>query len=175
MARASIRVDLGTQGASIGVVARELRRMNDRQVKEIFRRRLETAAQPYPARVRASVMAIPVKEDGRHTGLRARIANCVEVSTGTDAKSAYASIWVNPMRMLPDYTTLPLYMQGVSAGRRRRYDRWRHPVFGRRENPNDWQPQAAHPYFYQAASPFGRAAGGAIRQGLDDITRKING
>jgi hypothetical protein len=173
MPRADIRVDLGPRGASLRTIARELRGMDGRQVKEIFRHALEGAARPYPRRVRASVLAIPVKEGGKHTGLRARIAGCVELSTGTDAKSAYASVWVNPFRMLPDYTTLPLYMEGVNEGRRRRYDRWRHPVFGRSEDP--WVQQAAHPYFYQAASPLGRASGEALKVALEDITRKING
>jgi len=175
MPRADIRVDLGARGASLKVVARELRRMDHGQVSGIFRKALEGAAQPYPRRVRAAVLAIPVKEGGKHTGLRARIAGCVELSTGTDAKGAYASVWVNPFRMLPDYTTLPLYMQGVSEGRRRRYDRWRHPVFQTARNPDTWAQQSSHPYFYQAAEPLGRAAGEALKAALGDITRQING
>ena len=171
MARASVRVNLGERGASLRVIARELRGMDARQVNETFRRRLERAAQPYPARVRASVLAIPVKEGGKHTGLRARIAECVTLSTGTDAKSAYASIWVKVHNMPPRELGLPLYMEGVAD--KARHNRWRHPVYGRRDDP--WVPQDSHPYFYQAASPFGRAAGEAVKQGLGDITRKING
>ena len=173
MPRADIRVDLGPRGASLKVVARELRGMDGRKVKGIFRDALEDAARPYPARVRASVLAVPVKENGKHTGLRARIAQCVELSTGTDVKSAYASVWVNPFRMLPDYVTLPLYMEGVKeSSRNHNYSRWRHPVYGNREV---WRGQDAHPYFYQAASPLGRAAGEALKASLEDITRKING
>lgn len=175
MAKASVRVNMRAAGASIQTVARELKRMDDRQIKETYRRKLEEAARPYPARVRASVLAIPVKEDGRHTGLRARIAGCVSLSSGTDADSGWVSVWVDVRKMEPDYKTLPLYMQGVNEGRKRRYDRWRHPVFGRRDNPNDWQPQASHPYFRQATDSLGRAAGEAIRRALDDITRKISG
>ena len=173
MPHADIRVNLGSRGASLQTISRELRRMDGRQVKEIFRHALEGAAKPYPRRVRAAVLAIPVKEGGRHTGLRARIAGCVSLSSGTDAKGAYASVWVNPFKMLPDYTTLPLYLEGVSEGRLRRYDRWRHPVFGRRDDP--WKQQPSHPYFYQAVTPLGRAAGEALKASLEDITRKING
>lgn len=174
MAKADIHMRLGSRGASIGVIARELRRMDHRQVSGIFRDALEGAARPYPARVRASVLAIPTKPEGKHTGLRARIAQCVELSSGTDAKGAYASVWVNPVKMLPDYTTLPLYMEGVKLGSRgQNYSRWRHPVYGK------WLPgqpdQPSHPYFEEPTQPLGRAAGEALGKALDSITRQING
>src|SRR6266702_6057541 len=173
MPRADIRVDLGSRGASLRVIARELRDMDGRKVKGIFRHALEDAARPYPGRVRASVLAIPVKEGGGHTGLRARIAGCVELSSGTDAKGAYASVWVNPFRMLPGYVALPLYMEGVKeSSRNHNYSRWRHPVYGNREV---WRSQDSHPYFYQATTPLGRAAGEALKAALEDITRQING
>lgn len=175
MARADIRVGLSNRGASLSVVARELRRMDGRTVKGIFKRRLEDAARPYPARVRASALAIPVKPGGKHTGLRARIAQTVTLSSGTDAKSAYVSVWVNPFKMLPDYVTLPLYMEGVTTERtryRHDYSRWRHPVYG---NTEVWRGQSSHPYFYAPVTPLGRAAGPALELALEDITRKING
>ena len=174
MAKADIRVGLSNRGASLSVTARNLRRMDGRQVKGLFQKALEGAARPYPARVRASVLAIPVKPEGKHTGLRARIAQCVELSSGTDDKSAYVSVWIDTRKMLPDYTSLPLYMEGVKTGSRgRNYSRWRHPVYGR------WLPgqgnQAAHPYFYEPVTPLGRAAGPALESALGDITRKLNG
>lgn len=165
---------LSTRGASIGVFARNLRRMDHGKVSGIFRDALETAARPYPMAVRASVLAIPVKPGGKHTGLRARIAGCVSLSSGTDAKGAYVSVWVDTRKMLPDYLSLPLYMQGERAGSRgQNYTRWRHPVYGHSERP--WQQQPSHPYFYQAAEPLGRAAGEALRVSLEDISRKLNG
>jgi hypothetical protein len=175
MAHADIRVNLGSRGASLRAIARDMRAMDGRRVKGIFRHALEDAAQPYPARVRASVLAIPAAGK-KHTGLRARIAECVELSTGTDATSAYASVWVNPFRMLPDYVTLPLYMEGVTWEKtryRHDYSRWRHPVFGRSKDP--WKQQPAHPYFYQAATPLGRDAAEALKAALEDITRQISG
>lgn len=173
MAKADIRVGLSNRGASLSVTARNLRRMDGRQVKGLFQKALEGAAGPYPARVRASVLAIPTKEGGKHTGLRARIAGCVTLSSGTDAKSAYASVWIDPRKMLPDYTSLPLYMEGVKAGSRGgNYSRWRHPVYGR------WLPgqgnQSAHPYFYGPVQPLGREAGRALDGALQDITRQLN-
>jgi hypothetical protein len=174
MARADIRMGLSTRGASIGVFARNLRRMDHQKVSGIFRHALEGAAQPYPRRVRASALAIPTKPEGKHTGLRARIAQCVTLSSGTDTKGAYASVWVDTRRMLPDYMSLPLYMQGEKmTSRGRNYSRWRHPVFGHSERP--WVQQPSRPYFYQAVEPLGRAAGEALKASLKDITRQLNG
>ena len=171
MARATIRLDLRPAGASLAVIARELRRMDDTQVKTLFRRHLDEAARPFPAAIRASALAIPA--GGRkHTGLRARIAGCVSYSSGTDARSAWASLWIDTRKMLPDYTSLPLYMEGVKEGSRaRNYTRWRHPVYGNREK---WVGEQSHPYFYQAARPFGRAAGDALHVALEDITRRLS-
>jgi len=176
MAHADIHMGLSARGASIGVFARNLRRMDHGKVSGIFRDALEGAARPYPARVRASVLAVPVKPEGKHTGLRARIAGCVSLSSGTDTKGAYASVWMNPLKMLPDYTSLPLYMQGEKmTSRGRNYSRWRHPVFQTARNPDTWVQQPAKPYFYQAVTPLGRAAGEALKASLEDITRELNG
>lgn len=167
-----MKVRTGPRGASLEVAARRLRRMDGRTIKDIFRRHLEDAARPYPMRVRASVLAIPVKPEGQHTGLRARIAGCVSLSSGTDAKSAYASVWIDPRKMEPDYKTLPLYMEGVKeSSRNHNYQRWRHPVYGHRERP--WVQQASHPYFYQATAGLDRAAARELEAALGDVTRKL--
>ena len=173
MTRLDLKVRTGPRGASLEVAARRLRGMDGRTIKDIFKRHLESAARPYPMRARASALAIPVKPEGRHTGLRARIAGCVELSSGTDADSAYASVWVNPFKMLPDYVTLPLYMEGVTTERtryRHDYSRWRHPVFGDWEN---WVGQDSHPYFYQAMTGLDRAAAEELKAALEDVTRKL--
>jgi hypothetical protein len=80
------------------------------------------------------------------------------------------AVQIQPRRMPDREKGLPLYMEGVAEGR---HDRWRHPVFGRSKDP--WKQQDSHPYFYRAASGFGRASGEAMRRALDDITRQING
>src|SRR6516164_8901241 len=171
MAALQIKVRTGPRGAGLDVAARRLRNMDGRTVKGIFKDHLEAAARPYPFRARASVLAIPVKPEGKHTGLRARIAQCVTLSSGTDADSAYESVWVDPNRMLPDYRTLPLYMQGAEGTRGQDYRRWRHPVYGR------WLPgqpnQPSHPYFYQAMAGLDRAAAEELRAALEDVTRKL--
>jgi hypothetical protein len=173
MARADIRVDLGARGASLRTIARELRGMDDAHVRALFRRRMGDAAKPFPRAVRASVLAIPVTGK-KHTGLRARIALCAETASWESAvtRSASVAVEMNPKRMPPGEMGLPLYMEGVPGGRIN-HARWRHPVYGK------WLPgqpnQPSHPYFYQAASGFGRAAGEALKVALDDITKQISG
>ena len=174
MARARIEMDLGSRGANLRTIGRELRNMDAAKVTGIFKKALEDAARPYPMRVRASALAIPVKEDGKHTGLRARIAQCATQTSWTTGREAGVSVWMDTRRMEPDYRTLPLYMDGVAAGPSRRgYTRWRHPVFGRREDL--WVQQEAHPYFSRAVEPLGPAAGIALRGALEDVTRQLSG
>ena len=170
MARADIRVDLGSRGASLRTIARELRGMDDAHVRALFRGRMEDAAKPFPRLVRASVLAIPTTGT-KHTGLRARIAACAQTASWESAvtRSASVAVEMNPKLMLPDYMSLPLYMEGALP----KWARWRHPVFGKWLAGQGNQP--SHPYFYQAASRFGPAAGEALKAALEDITRQING
>lgn len=170
MARASLRAEIHSHGASLQTIARELRAMDDAKVTDLFRKRLLDAAKPVVPRVAAAVMAIPAAGE-KHTGLRARIARCAETATWSpEPRTVAVAIVMNPKRMPSGEMGLPLYMEGVRAGR---HDRWRHPVFGRREDP--WVQQAAHPYFYGPAGLFGRAAGEALRLALEDVTRQISG
>src|SRR5262249_39449094 len=159
-------------GASLRAISRDLRGMDARKVTGIFRRALEGAARPYPLRVRLSALSIPVKPDGKHTGLRARIAQCAQVASWTDSREAGVAVWIDVRKMLPDYRTLPLYMEGVPGSRGQDYRRWRHPVYGNREV---WRSQAAHPYFFRPVEPLGRAAGESLRRSLEDIKRQLNG
>ncbi len=173
MPRADIRVGLGARGASLRTIARELRGMDDAHVRALFRRRMEDAAKPFPAAVRASVLAIPTTGK-KHTGLRARIAACAQTASWESAvtRSASVAVEMNPKRMPPGELGLPLYMEGVAGGRIN-HARWRHPVYGKwlAGQPN----QPSHPYFDKPVQPFGRAAGEALKAALEDITKQING
>ncbi len=171
MAQASVEVDASSRGANLRTIARELRRMDDAQVKALFRKRLEDAAQPFVPAVQASALAIPTTGK-RHTGLRARIAACAQVASWeSGARQVNVAVEIQPQHMPPGEKGLPLYMQGIAD--KGRHERWRHPVFGtwRAKMPN----QPAHPYFFQAASGYGRASAAAMQRALDDITHKING
>lgn len=188
MAKLEVEARVESRGTSLNVIARELRNMDDRQVALIFKRRLEEAAKPFPLRVRQAVYAIPVKEHPEHpwqrahSGLRARIAQCVTLTSWDDDhtfghRSAGVSVWVDVRKMEPDYKSLPLYMEGVYEGRLHNYTRWRHPVYGpSARNPEPgYAQQPPHPYFRQVVEPLGRAAREAMDVALDDITRQISG
>jgi hypothetical protein len=128
--------------------------------------------------VRASVLAIPTTGE-KHTGLRARIALCAEQASWeptSPPRSVAVAVEMNPKHMPPGELGLPLYMEGVYTPASRgkiNHARWRHPVYGRSEDP--WVQQPSHPYFYAPASGFGRAGGEALKASLEDITRQING
>lgn len=172
MPEASVRVDMRSTGADLRAIARELHDMNDRKVRDLLRTRVEAAAKPFVPRVRASVMAIPTEMDGEQTGLRARIAACAQVASWTPSpRQVSVAVEIYPEKMPPREKGLPLYMEGVAD--KGRHDRWRHPVYGRSEDP--WVQQPPHPYFYQAVAGYGRAAGDAVRAALEDITRQISG
>jgi hypothetical protein len=185
MPDASLRVETRTTGADLRAVARELRQMNDRKVKDLLKRKLEDAARPFVPRVRASVMAIPTTGE-KHTGLRARIADCAQVASWEPKpRQVSVAVEMDPKRMPMGELALPLRMEGVASRTAHRTDaRWRHPVYGTPEAEAAvrghgrgwvWVTQPPHPYFYQAAAGYGRAAGDAVKAALEDITRQING
>jgi hypothetical protein len=168
MPDAMVRLDTTSRGASLRAVARQLRDMDDTKLKRMFKDRLVEAARPFVPAVRASAMAIPAHGPAT-TGLRSRIAACATVGAwDSGARQVSVAVEIEPGRMPSGEKGLPLYMEGVGTGR---HDRWRHPVFGRRED--HWVQQPSHPYFYQAASGFGRAAGEAMRAAVEDITRQL--
>jgi hypothetical protein len=174
MPDATVRTSVHTRGnVDLRAISRNLREMDDRKVKDLFRQHLEPAARRFVPPVRAAVLAIPTTGE-KHTGLRARIAACAEVASweprGT-TREVNVAVEMNPKRMPPGELGLPLYMEGVVD--KGRHNRWRHPVYGR------WLPnqpnQPSHPYFYRAARGFGPAARDALGRALDDITRQLNG
>ena len=185
MPKARLELDLNSAraNATLRTVGRELRRMDNAKITAIFRRHLEDAARDYPRKVRLSVLSIPVKGE-KHTGLRARIGQCAEVTSWTTGREAGVSVWINVQRMLPDYKTLPLYMDGAPGPSHRSYAKWRHPVYGRPEAEAavrahgrgwTWVTQEAHPYFSRAVEPLGAAAGAALEAALEDVTRQLSG
>src|SRR5258708_4520051 len=170
MSDASVTVGVRSTGADLRAIAGELRKMDDATVRRLFRERLEAAAKPIVPRGKASVLAIPATGE-KHSGLRGRIAACVEVASREPGpRQVSVAVEVNAHRMPDREKGLPLYMEGVGIGR---HDRWRHPVYGHSERP--WVQQRSHPYFYGPASAFGPAAGRAMQAALEDITRQLGG
>ena len=173
MPDATVRTSVHTRGnVDLRAISRNLRKMDDRKVKDLFKRHLEPAAARVVPRVRAAVMAIPTTGE-KHTGLRARIAACVQVASweGPPPREVNVAVEVQPRKMPEHEKGLPLYMEGVAD--KGRHNRWRHPVYGtwRAGMPN----QPSHAYFYGPARSFGPAARDALGKALDDITRQLNG
>ena len=156
-------------GTDLRVVSRELRRMDDREVTSRFRRDLRAAAVPLVPAVRASALAIPSKT-GRSKrskdSLRRDIARAVTLRVRTAGRLASVAIFVDGRKMPPREGALPQYMEGTRP-------RWRHPVFGRSNDP--WIQQPPHPYFYRVVRPLGFASRVAINKTIDSITRDITG
>jgi hypothetical protein len=149
-------------------VIAELRKMADGGVADIVSRELTAAARPFAPQVRAAILNIPVKGlkpwPPQEPGLRLRIARCVVAWSRAGGGVIQVGVKVDPSRMPSGQYSLPLGMDGRK--------RWRHPVFGDREN---WVTQVPHPYFDAATAPMGPASKRAIDRALERITRAISG
>jgi hypothetical protein len=125
---------------------------------------LAKAMRPFQPAVRAAIINIPTYGE-KHTGLRLRIANCVQTWVVINGPVVQAGVEVNAAKMPDGQKALPLYMDGAKAP-------WRHPVYGHRDN---WVEQEAHPYFAGAVSDFGPATARAVERAMDVIAAKITG
>lgn len=179
MAEAQIRLDTRQTGADLRTIADALRRMDAAKVTTLFRQKLDDAAKPVVPAVRAAAVAIPAKGP-KTTGLRARIAACIQSTSWAEPpnRQAGVSVWVNVHHMPEGELSLPLMMEGAK--------RWRHPVYGTEAQAAratirghgrgwKWVDQTSHPYFYEEARKLGPAAGDALRRALEDITRQLEG
>lgn len=146
-------------------VAAELRSMDQVRVTRIIRGHLERRARPVGMAVRARILAIPTKGP-KHTGLRQRIADCVDTFLDINGPIVTVGVEIIPERMPTGQWGLPLYMEGVN-----RHGPWRHPVFG---NFDRWVSQDAHPYFYDPASQLALAGREGIDAAADEIARDIS-
>jgi hypothetical protein len=158
-------------GTELRTVARELRRMDDREITGRFRRDLRAAAAPLVPAVRSSVMSTPSKGPpprGR-PGLRRSIAKAVKLRVRSGGRLASVAILVDGRKMPPREGALPAYMEGTKP-------RWRHPVYQSEHNPDPpWVQQPPKPYFYRVVRPLGFKSRIAIGKVLDGITRDITG
>ncbi len=97
------------------------------------------------------------------TRLRARVA----AATRLEITRMGVRVVVSPGRVDPRYgRSLTWYLN--ASGRP-----WRHPVFGRRENPQDWQEQAGQEVFYRTINgrvPLFRAA---IEAAMEETARNF--
>lgn len=140
----------------------ELRRMDDRTVTRMMLDEAQRAAAPFVPRVRAAILNIPTTGD-KHTGLRVRIAACVETWSSISPDVVKVGIEINSSRMPDGEKSLPLGMEGRKV--------WRHPLFGDREH---WYTQMPHPYWAEGTAGYGQAQQAAIERAAQQVADAIN-
>jgi hypothetical protein len=130
----------------------------DRVTKEM-RRQLLASQRPFAPRVRAAILNTPAYGP-KHTGLRLRIAKCVQTWVVIRGDLVSAGVEVDASRMPSGQKSLPLYLDGAKAP-------WRHPLFGDRSR---WYGQASHPFFARATALYGPASERAVQRAADQVT-----
>jgi hypothetical protein len=126
-------------------------------------RELHKSQRPFAPRVRAAILNTPAY-GRKHTGLRVRVAGCVQTWVKIRGDLVTAGVEVDASRMPSGQKALPLYLDGAKAP-------WRHPLFGNRDR---WYSQASHPYFARAVEQYGPAGGRAVVRAADAITRAFD-
>jgi hypothetical protein len=129
---------------------------------QVIRAEMAKAARPFAPAVRASILNIPT-HGSKHTGLRLRIARCVQTWAEINGPQISVGVEVNGSRMPSGQMALPLYMEGAKAP-------WRHPVYGDRAV---WVSQEAHPYFWRAVQLYGPASLRAVSRAVQLMSDQI--
>ncbi|MFJ4365061.1 hypothetical protein ACIP4S_13010 [Streptomyces chartreusis] len=150
-------------GEDLRRISRELRSMDNPEIKKRFRRELRAVAQPFVPLVRNSIKAVPSKQPYSAVGLRGQMVKATRVEVRTVGRDAGVAIRVDGRKMPSKQKSLPAMMEGTK--------RWRHPVFGNREN---WVTQTRKPYFYRVVQPAGAASRRAASRVVDSISRDIS-
>lgn len=153
-------------------VARRLTRAGGGKVGTDARRGLVRTARPVVGQVKTAALAVEVESSqggaarpNNSTGLRARVAAAVDSAPTGDG----VVLFVAGYKIGVNGTRLAQYLDSEDL------PRWRHPIFGRRNNPEDWAEQKGQPFFYitiRAAEPrFAAAVEAAVDKLAEEITR----
>jgi hypothetical protein len=127
------------------------------KINRTLLRQLQASQRPFAPMVRAAILNTPA-HGPKHTGLRMRIAACVQTWVEIRGDMVTAGVEVNASRMPSGQKSLPLYLNGNKAP-------WRHPLFGK----PPWYSQPAHPYFAQAVALYGPAGRNAVQRAAGQI------
>ncbi|MFK0173417.1 hypothetical protein ACIQU5_32005 [Streptomyces sp. NPDC090306] len=149
-------------GGDLQRISRELRKIDDKELKKRFRQQLRATAAPLVPVVRASIRSTPSSRPYTPAGLRGRLSKATRIEVKTVGRDAQVSIRVDGRKMPAHQKALPKGMEGKK--------RWRHPVYGHRGN---WVTQPARPYFFHVVRPAGVAARVAAQRVVRSITRDI--
>lgn len=153
-------------------VARRLARASDGRVGTDARRRLVRAARPVVKEVKTAALAVEVESSqggtarpDNSTNLRARVAAAVDSA----ATPGGVTLFVAGYKIGVNGSRLAQYLDTEDR------PRWRHPIFGRRDNPEDWAEQKGQPFFYvtirDAEPRFAAAVESAVDKLAEEITR----
>jgi len=149
-------------GNDLRRISRELRSMDNKEIKKRFTKELRAAAKPLVPVVRSSIRSIPSKRGYSPQGLRGQLARATRLEVKTVGRQAGVAIRVDGRKMPSHMKGLPKAVEGKK--------RWRHPVFGHREV---WVQQPPQPYFYKVVRAAGPASRRAVSRVLDGVTRDI--
>ena len=148
--------------AELARVIAELRGLDNFTVTREVRRELAKTMRPFAPMVRAAILNIPTHGD-KHTGLRLRIAKCVQTFAVINGPDVRVGIEIDSSRMPSGQMSLPLMMEGVKI--------FRHPVFGHMDR---WVGQDSHEYFWGSVSLLGPASRVAVERALDNLVHAVN-
>jgi hypothetical protein len=153
---------LSRTGKDLRQIARELRKMDDKELLKRFRKDLRASAAPLVPAVRASIRAIPSKRPYTAAGLRGQMSRATKLQVKTAGRQASVTIRVDGRKMPAGAKAVQAYMEGVKP-------RWRHPVFG-----HDWYvQQPPQPYFYRTVAVLGPRARAAVTRVLNQVSKDI--
>ncbi|WP_262059664.1 hypothetical protein [Streptomyces sp. STR69] len=150
-------------GDDLRRISRELRRMDSPEIKKRFRKELRSAARPLVPKVRTAIRAIPSGRSYSADGLRGQLSKATRLEIKTAGKEAGVALRVDGRKMPAHMKSLPAMVEGTK--------RWRHPVYGNREN---WVNQGREPYFYKTVRVAGPLSRQAVSRVLTGITRDIS-
>ncbi|MEU6552118.1 hypothetical protein ABZ915_17805 [Streptomyces sp. NPDC046915] len=149
-------------GEDLRRISRELRRMDNPEIKRRFRKELRAAARPLVPKVRQAIRQVPSNRGYSPDGLRGALSKATRLEVKTAGRQAGVAIRVDGRKMPSHMRSLPSMVEGKK--------RWRHPVFGH----DVWVTQTSHPYFYDALRTAGPASRRAVSRVLDGITRDLS-
>ncbi|MFB7736164.1 hypothetical protein ACFC08_17620 [Streptomyces sp. NPDC056112] len=150
-------------GKELTRIARELRRMDNPELKKRFNKELRAAAKPMVPAVRQAIRQIPSQRRYTASGLRGRMSKAVKLEVRTTGKDAGVRIRVDGRKMPNREKSLQSYMEGVKP-------RWRHPVFGH----DVWVQQPSKPYFFKTVDQLGRQTRQNVNRAIDQVARDIS-
>jgi hypothetical protein len=149
----------------------------DVELGKAMGKRMRQLAKPIVEEVRAAVLATPAgrsagatrAKKGSTLGLRAAIAASTKADINKTGKGAAVHIRVSKSKMASiggRPVSVAYYYEGRKAN-------WRHPIFGRRANSEDWATQAAHPFLAKTVYPHREKFATEIIQILEETLNKL--